>query len=237
MYTAQTSVEKQWVELTWNYFGYIGMLCDMNQPTVRPSILPAWNATLQIAMELYIATRSLSLQMQMPRANKLWWPEIPFLLVYSSLIFPHKNSALRNWFVAKKFSVDGNRYLVSTSYGGGTIPSPTVVKTADFILIHGNGVGDPAKIIEMVNKTRKMECYTPKPIVFNEDDHFDFDKPLNNFIAATSTFASWGYFDYRMKNEGYDEGYQSIPINWRISSDRKKGFFDLLETIFVISKE
>ena len=139
--------------------------------------------------------------------------------------------------IAKGFSVDGNRYLVSTSYGGGTIPSPTVIKTADFILIHGNGVGDPAKIIEMVNKTRKMECYTPKPIVFNEDDHFDFDKPLNNFIAATSTFASWGYFDYRMKDEGYNEGYQSVPVNWGISSDRKKGFFDLLETIFVISKE
>jgi hypothetical protein len=139
--------------------------------------------------------------------------------------------------IAQKPSDIGIRYLVSTSYGGGRIPSPAVVKSADFILIHGNGVDNPANIIEMVNKTRKVEGYTPKPIVFNEDDHFDFDKPSNNFIAATSAYASWGYFDYRMKGEGYNEGYQSVPVNWGISSTRKKGFFDLLEAIFVNSKE
>lgn len=139
--------------------------------------------------------------------------------------------------MAKKPSDIGIRYLVSTSYGGGTIPSPAVVKSADFILLHGNGVGNPADIIEMVSKTRKVDGYSPKPIVFNEDDHFDFDKPSNNFIAATSAYASWGYFDYRMKDEGFNEGYQSIPVNWGISSERKKGFFDLLETIFVTSKE
>jgi len=33
------------------------------------------------------------------------------------------------------------------------------------------------------------------PILFNEDDHFDFDKPMNHMIAAISTYASWGYFD------------------------------------------
>ncbi len=66
------------------------------------------------------------------------------------------------------------------------------------------------------------------PILFNEDDHFDFDKPRNNFIAAVSQYASWGYFDFRMKGEGFDEGYQSVPVNWGISSARKRGFFQLL---------
>jgi len=139
--------------------------------------------------------------------------------------------------MVKGFSNNGIRYPVSTSYGGGTIPSPAVVKSADFILIHGNGVGTAEKIIGMVHNTRNVAGYTPKPIVFNEDDHFDFEKPSNNFIAATSVYASWGYFDYRMKNEGFNEGYQSVPVNWGISSDRKKGFFDLLETIFVNSKK
>ena len=139
--------------------------------------------------------------------------------------------------MAKTLPYKGYRFLVSTSYGGGTIPSPAVVRSSDFLLIHGNGVGDPAKITDMVSKVRKVEGYTPKPIVFNEDDHFDFDKPMNNFIAATSVYASWGYFDYRMKNENFNEGYQSVPVNWGISSDRKKGFFDLLETIFVKSKK
>ena len=124
---------------------------------------------------------------------------------------------------------NGRRFLVSTSYGGGFIPLPNVVKSADYILVHGNGVHEPEKIIDMVKQIREMEEYTPKPIVFNEDDHFNFDEPMNNFLAATSVYASWGFFDYRKKGEGFDEGYQSVPINWKISSERKKGFFLLLK--------
>lgn len=122
----------------------------------------------------------------------------------------------------------GNRLLVSTSYGGGTIPKENVVRASDFLLIHGNGVSDPKKIADMVRRTRAVPGYTPKPIVFNEDDHFDFDKPENNFVAAVSEHASWGYFDFRIRDEGYDEGYQSVPVNWGISSSRKRGFFKLL---------
>jgi hypothetical protein len=73
--------------------------------------------------------------------------------------------------------------------------------------------------------------YRPMPILFNEDDHFDFDQPMNNFIAAVGEYASWGYFDYRMKDEGFAEGYQSVPVDWGISSDRKRGFFKLLAEI------
>jgi hypothetical protein len=126
---------------------------------------------------------------------------------------------------------DGKRFLVSTSYGGGTIPKPNVVRSADFLLLHGNGVQEPNRIKEMVQQTRQVEGYKPMPIVFNEDDHFDFEKPVNNFTAATSVYASWGYFDFRMKEEGFDEGYQSVPVNWGISSSRKKGFFNKLEEI------
>ncbi|GAA4469851.1 hypothetical protein GCM10023189_57500 [Nibrella saemangeumensis] len=126
---------------------------------------------------------------------------------------------------------NGRRLLVSTSYGGGTIPKENVVRESDFLLLHGNGVKEPEKIVGMVKQTRQVAGYRPMPIVFNEDDHFDFDKPANNFLAATSAYASWGYFDYRMKDEGFDEGYQSVPVNWQISSARKKGFFDKLKEI------
>ncbi|MFN8346880.1 MAG: hypothetical protein U0X91_17900 [Spirosomataceae bacterium] len=131
----------------------------------------------------------------------------------------------------KNKKVKGRRLLVSTSYGGGTLPQPNVVEEADFLLLHGNGVKDPAKITEMVLKTRAMSGYRPMPIVFNEDDHFDFDQPANNFVAATQAYASWGFFDYRMKDEGFDEGYQSVPVNWGISSARKRGFFEKLKEI------
>jgi len=123
---------------------------------------------------------------------------------------------------------DNHRLLVSTSYGGGTIPKENVVRASDFLLLHGNGVSDPKKISDMVRKTRAVPGYRPMPILFNEDDHFDFDKPANNFIAAVSEHASWGYFDFRMKDEGFNEGYQSVPVNWGLTSERKRGFFKLL---------
>ena len=123
---------------------------------------------------------------------------------------------------------DGRRLLVGTSYGGGAIPRENVVKSSDFLLLHGNGVKEPERIVEMVRQTRDVPGYRPMPILFNEDDHFDFDQPSNNFSSAVSEYASWGYFDYRMKGEGFDEGYQSVPVNWGISSARKRGFFKLL---------
>jgi hypothetical protein len=131
----------------------------------------------------------------------------------------------------KRAERGGHRLLASTSYGGGTIPGPNVVSASDFLLLHGNGVSDPARIADMVRRTRQVQGYRPMPIVFNEDDHFDFEKPLNNFTAAVGAYASWGYFDYRMKGEGFDEGYQSVPANWGISSARKRGFFTLLREI------
>ena len=69
----------------------------------------------------------------------------------------------------------GRRLLVSTSYGGGTIPRPNVARSADFLLLHGNGVAQPERIAEMVRDSRQVAGYAPMPILFNEDDHFDFD--------------------------------------------------------------
>ncbi len=132
---------------------------------------------------------------------------------------------------ARAITLDGRRLLVGTSYGGGTIPGSNVARVSDFMLIHGNAQEDPNIIREMVKKTRQVEGYTPKPILFNEDDHFDFDRPDNNFIAAVGEYASWGYFDYRMKGETFEQGYQSVPVNWGISSARKRGFFGLAKEI------
>ena len=125
----------------------------------------------------------------------------------------------------------GKRLLVSTSYGGGSIPKDNVVQASDFILLHGNGVKDPKRIIQMVEETRKVAGYTPKPILFNEDDHFNFEEKTNNFTAAVTAYSSWGYFDFRMKGEGFAEGYQSVPVDWGINSVRKKGFFGLMKEI------
>ncbi len=128
-------------------------------------------------------------------------------------------------------AADGRRLLVGTSFNGNALPTERVVAVSDFILIHGNGVKNPARIGEMVRQTRALPGYRTMPVLFNEDDHFDFEKPMNNFIAAVGERASWGYFDYRMKGEGFDEGYQSVPVNWKTSSERKRGFLKLCAEI------
>ena len=120
------------------------------------------------------------------------------------------------------------RLYAGTSYGGGALPKENVARVSDFLLLHGNGVSDPDQIAEMVRQTRRLPGYFPKPILFNEDDHFAFGQPKNHFVAAVSEHASWGYFDFRMKGEGFNEGYQSVPVDWGIGSERKHGFFRLL---------
>jgi len=129
---------------------------------------------------------------------------------------------------AGKVKAPAGRLLVSASMGGGAIPPENLVAAADFLLLHGNGVSQPDRIRKMVETCRALKAYRGQPILFNEDDHFNFDKADNNMVAAVSRYASWGLFDYRMKGEGYDEGYQSVPANWAISSERKRGFFGLL---------
>ncbi|HMV50569.1 MAG TPA: hypothetical protein PKD31_22710, partial [Blastocatellia bacterium] len=131
--------------------------------------------------------------------------------------------------LTKSITRSGRRLLVSASYNGGSIPKSNLVAEADFLLLHGNGVKDPNRIAEMVEQTRKVDGYRPKPILFNEDDHFDFDKPANNFLKAVGAYASWGYFDPGESN--YRDGYQCPPVNWGINTERKQAFFKLLKDI------
>jgi hypothetical protein len=127
---------------------------------------------------------------------------------------------------------DGHRLLVSTSYGGRIVPDDSVVRVADFVLVHGNGAtSTPAVITSMVRQTRALPSWRPMPIVFNEDDHFDFDQADNHFLAALRAGASWGYFDYRMAGEGFADGFQSVPVDWGINSPRKRAFFAKLREI------
>lgn len=121
---------------------------------------------------------------------------------------------------------DGRRLLVGTSYGGGFIPLENVVGVSDFLLIHGNGVKEPSRIAEMVDETRAVSGYRPMPILFNEDDHYDFDKPMNNFVAAVSKGASWGLLDIGENN--YRDGYQSPPVAWGVSTERKRAWVGLM---------
>jgi hypothetical protein len=127
--------------------------------------------------------------------------------------------------LAKSILPGGRRYLVGASFNGNRIPSANVVQASDFLLLHGNGVTDPNRITEMVEQARKVPGYRTMPILFNEDDHFDFDKAVNNMMKAVGAYASWGYFD------PYADGYQTVPVNWGINTERKRAFFNLVKEV------
>lgn len=131
--------------------------------------------------------------------------------------------------LVKGMTKDGRRLLVGTSYGGGAIPMENVVAVSDYLLLHGNSVKDPKRITGMVRQTRQVKGYRPMPVLFNEDDHFDFDQPVNNMVAALTEYCGWGYFDPGKSN--YVDGYQCPPVNWGINTDRKKAFFGLLKEV------
>lgn len=72
-----------------------------------------------------------------------------------------------------------------------------------------------------------MSAAAPAIPVSNEDDHYNFEVPNNPFTSALSEYAGWGYFDFRMRGEGFTAGFRSVPADWGINSPRKRGFFRL----------
>lgn len=141
--------------------------------------------------------------------------------------------------IVKNIEVNGRRLYVSTSLAGGGIPQNNIVEVADYILIHGNGVQNHERIIKISQIVRDKEVYRPMPLVNNEDDipwrneNQGWGEEGNNFVASVKSYTGWGYFDFRRPNERYDynQGFQSIPVNWQISSDRKWDFFRMLAKI------
>jgi hypothetical protein len=133
----------------------------------------------------------------------------------------------------------GGRLLVSTSLVTLRTPPEAILASADFLLPHGNPVygpdgpfqPSPHGIRLQVARWRAAPGYRGQPIVYNEDDHYDFDKPDNHLIAAIDSGASWGFFDYRRVRERFEDGFQSLPVDWTISSARKRAFFGLLKEI------
>jgi len=130
---------------------------------------------------------------------------------------------------ARSLKRGGRRLLVGTSYGGGAPAEANVVKSSDFLLLHGNGPDDPARIRKMIRTSRSVATWRPMPVVINEDDHFRFDEPENHLNTALSEYVSWGYFDPGKSD--YAEGHQCPPVNWGINTERKRQFFRILKEI------
>jgi hypothetical protein len=113
---------------------------------------------------------------------------------------------------------DGSRIFVSSSLGGGLIPSsPEWLSEADVFLLHGNGQS-PADIWQMIQNLRSDPLWLadPRPIVFNEDG-----VSLENLDAAAVSHASWGFYD--------DRHHQSVyPAQWELWHPTDIAFFNHL---------
>jgi hypothetical protein len=130
-----------------------------------------------------------------------------------------------------KIKTKAGRLLVSTSFATPPPMPGKLLEIADYALYHGNGLATPDAVRAKAREIRSISGYRGQPLLINEDDHFDFDKPDNNMLAAVGEYSGWGYFDYRQIRERFEDGYQSLPVDWGINSARKKGFFRLLAEV------
>jgi hypothetical protein len=144
--------------------------------------------------------------------------------------------------LAKSVTQDGRRLLCGTSYAGMRIPDDEVVAVSDLITMHGNGAKEPELLAGLVQGARELPSYRPMPVLFNEDYHYSFDQPRNNFLTAVEHYAGWGYYDPGKTTDGHEivdryafgdyvDGFQMVPVNWTINTERKKGFFNLLKEV------
>jgi hypothetical protein len=132
---------------------------------------------------------------------------------------------------AGRVKTGAGRLLVSTSFATGIALPGKLLETADYVLYHGNGLATPDAVRARAKAIRATPGYRGQPLLINEDDHFDFDRPDNNMLAAVEEYSGWGYFDYRQIRDRFEDGYQSLPVDWGINSARKKGFFNLLADV------
>lgn len=105
-----------------------------------------------------------------------------------SILLPNRIHELID--LVRSMKYNGYHFLASTSLGGTVVLTSNVIKSSDFILLHGNGADKPDMIHSLIDDTKKVDGYREMPIVNNEDDHFDFEKDTNNFTVSVRNYVS-----------------------------------------------
>lgn len=128
-------------------------------------------------------------------------------------------------------AADGHRLLVGTSFPVNVVPTVEVMRASDFVLIHGNGFRESDELEERIKDVRALDAKRVIPVLVNEDTHKDFDDADGRLKTCVASHVSWGWLDLRRNGEDLANGYQSPPVNWGISSDRKRAFFNEIAEI------
>jgi hypothetical protein len=115
----------------------------------------------------------------------------------------------------------GADFPVSMSWSGGIMPRGSkgdlALRLVDYVMIHTNG-RTPEQVHEDIQAQRRWTGYD-RPTLINEDGVSTF-----NLHAAVQERVGWGYYDQGWSN--YRDGFQSPPVDWRISSPVKWQFFE-----------
>ncbi len=126
----------------------------------------------------------------------------------------------------------GYRYLVTTSSPAPLPLIKSVVDESDLILFHANALRTTQKFQNKIEEAKEIKGNRKMPIVINEDDNYGFVGDTCHFEIAIKNHISWGYFDYRRKGvSDTKEGFQSVPVDWRINSENKKAFFNKVKEL------
>jgi len=86
----------------------------------------------------------------------------------------------------------GGALPTGTSLRGAGIPVEAGLHESDFLPLHGNRDCGPDEIRRMVHECSGAAACRGRPIPFDADDHFDFDRNDNHFPAAAGEHAARG---------------------------------------------
>jgi hypothetical protein len=123
----------------------------------------------------------------------------------------------------------GGTLPVSTSFRGRSIPTAAVVAASQYVLLHSSGL-TADQLAAAIATIRAMPEYTadPKPILVTEDGVSSAAPTVEDQLAKMDTAlgagAGWGYYDQGLPD--YHTGFQTVPINWGITTPHKQAFFD-----------
>jgi hypothetical protein len=122
--------------------------------------------------------------------------------------------------------------LVTTSSPAPLPILKNVVDESDLILFHANALRETIQFVRKIEEAITIRGNRKIPIVINEDENYDFANDSCHFNIAIKNHISWGYFDYRRKEvTDMREGFQSVPVDWRINSENKITFFNKVKEI------
>jgi hypothetical protein len=110
---------------------------------------------------------------------------------------------------------------VSMSWLAGVMPrgsrGDAALRAVDYVMFHTNGK-IPEGVHDEIREMRRWTGYD-RPMLINEDGVSTF-----NLEAAVQEHVGWGYYDQGLGD--YRDGFQTPPVNWKISSLAKWLFFE-----------